>query len=170
MSKTISPIKPWLIQRCKHEDGKFCYDYMGSAEFEWGDQSKALKQLFRGKPSLREVTVQVKDGGASVVVYLITEEGFDVGAYQAHLQALADDELGLLEGIHFDTAVVHKATGKVPEWRYLSNYDIWFDFTDSCKDRNIVLFTLGEQKRADLLARLKQVTDGWSNKVSQKSA
>lgn len=165
MSKTISPIKPWLIQRCKLADGKFCYDYMGSCAFEFGDQAKALKVLFRGKPALSEVVVQASDGGASVVVYLITEEGFDVGAYQPYLQSMTDDKMGLQEWSRFDEAVNFCATGKEPKLGSRSSYDIWFDFTEHDDERNIVLWTLDKDKRDALLAHLKQVTDGWSNKT-----
>ncbi|OGZ09911.1 MAG: hypothetical protein A3D65_00085 [Candidatus Lloydbacteria bacterium RIFCSPHIGHO2_02_FULL_50_13] len=61
MPRTISPVKPWLIQRCKLEDGKFSYDYMVSSEFECGDQAKALKTLFKGKVALAETSVQANE-------------------------------------------------------------------------------------------------------------
>lgn len=37
---------PWLIQRCELRDNKLFYDYMGSSEFEIGDQSRSLKRIF----------------------------------------------------------------------------------------------------------------------------
>ena len=164
---TISPVTPWLIQRCKLADGKFSYDYMGSSEFEVGDQTKALKVLFAGKIALSEVTVQANDGGATVTVYLITQQGFDASAYQLYLQQMADDKLRLKEFTRFGDAVNFRATGKMPSFGRHSDHDIWFDFTGE-HEQNIVLFTLDANKRDALLARLKVVTDGWASK--KKSA
>lgn len=163
MPKIISPVTPWLIQRCKLESGKLRYDYMGSSEFEWGDQAKALKKLFAGKVVLLETTVQASDGGATVPVCLIAQDGFDVSAYQQHLQQLADDKLHLKEYTRFGEVVNFKATGKMPQFG-VSEYDIWFDFTEREDEQNIVLWTIDHEKRDALLARLKEVTDGWANK------
>lgn len=163
MQKTISPVQPWLIQRCMLDaEGKLRYDYMGSSEFEFGDQAKALKKLFAGKVTLTETTVQANDGGATVPVYLITQDGFDVNAYQPHLQCLADDKLRLKEYTRFGDAVNLKAYGKQPRFVRVIDYDIWFDFTESGGEQNIVLWTLDREKRDALLARLKVVTDTWA--------
>jgi len=95
-----------------------------------------------------------------VSVYLIMQEGFDVRAYQPHLQCLADGKMQLQEGARFNDAVDLKATGK-SRFR-VSDYDIWFDFTSRYPGQNIVLFTLDAQKRDALLARLYVVTATWA--------
>lgn len=160
MPKIISPITPWLVQRCKIDsEGQFSYDYMGSNQFERGDQAEALKTLFRGKITLSETTVRAYDGGATVSVYLITQENFDVSAYQPYLQALANDDIGLLEASRFGTAVDFKTTGKRPPFgRILSDCNIWFDFTKRHDGQNIALWTLEKELRDILLAHLKVVT------------
>lgn len=164
MPETISSVTPWLIQRCKMEDGKFSYDYMGATEFEVGDQAKALKILFCGKIALSEVAVQASDGGATVPVYLISQEGFDVQAYQPHLQRMADSKLCLQEYTGFEEVVNFKATGKQPQFGKVSRYDIWFDFTKRHDGQNIVLWTLDKELRDALLARLHVISKAWSEK------
>ncbi|OGZ05890.1 MAG: hypothetical protein A2845_03755 [Candidatus Lloydbacteria bacterium RIFCSPHIGHO2_01_FULL_49_22] len=161
--KVISPVTPWLIQRCKlDESGRFKYDYMGSSEFEVGDQAEALKRLFTGQIAMVEVSVQANNGGAIVPVFLLTQSGFDASAYQSHLQRLADGKLHLQEPARFNNAVDWEATRFESRSGRVSAYDIWFDFTKYDEEQNIVLFTLDESKRADLLARLKVVTDIWA--------
>lgn len=162
MPKTISPVTPWLIQRCKLCNDRFEYDYMGPSEFEVGDQAEALKRLFAGKIAMGEVSVQANNGGATVPVFLLTQSGFDANAYQSYLQRLADGKLHLQEAARFNDAVDWKATGFEPRFGRVSDYDIWFDFTKYDEEQNIVLFTLDESKRADLLARLKVITEIWA--------
>ncbi len=166
MQKTISPVTPWLVQRCKLDGGKFCYDYMGSSEFEFGDQATALKQLFSGKIAKLEVVVEASDGGGEVPVYLLAQDGFDAAAYQPHLQRLADDKMRLQEAARFSDAVNVKAQREELRFYRLSEYDIWFDFTMSGGEQNIVLWTLDPMKREELLARLYVVTSTWVNEKS----
>lgn len=168
MSKSaIFPVTPWLIQRCKLDnEGKLRYDYMGSSEFEWGDQAEALKKLFSGKIRLPQVFVQAKDGGAPVGVYLIMQADFDVTKYQQHLQCLAEDKMQLQEAARFGEHVTWKATRQKP--RFGSEWDVWFDFTKRGGQQNIVLWTLSEERRDALLARLKVITDKWAKDEKER--
>jgi hypothetical protein len=163
MPKTISPIKPWLIQRCMlGTSGEFIYDFMGSAHFECGGQAKALKTLIRGKVSTAETSVFVNNG-IPVPVYIIMQKEFDIHAYQPYLEEMAkeyDGTLGLEEMSNFSRHLAWKATGQKPGWG--ADYDIWLDFTESDGQQNSVLWTLDEKKRDALLARLKVVTNTWA--------
>ena len=39
--------RPTLIQRCEFDGDTLRYDYMGSTEFEVGNQAKCLKEMFK---------------------------------------------------------------------------------------------------------------------------
>src|SRR5512133_765204 len=94
--------EPWLIQRCTLRNGILEYDYMGSTEFEIGDQAKSLRRIFGAGLSRGRVEIKVCD--KTVPVRMIAGEGFSFGEYQMLLQLVADGSLRLMEPSYFDHA------------------------------------------------------------------
>lgn len=146
--------RPWLVQRCKLEDGRLVYDYMGSAEFEMGCQPKSLKRIFSGNLAIGLVKVTVN--GKKIPVYMFAALEFPFGDYQPYLQQLADNSLRLQEQTDFDAAVKIKAG--LPAKRLFPQTNVWFDF------RNDVLWTLDENCRRMLLAVLRNIEAKWAAK------
>src|SRR3989344_7576991 len=136
---------PWLIQRCELGNGKLKYDYMGSTEFEVGDQSKSLKRIFAQGIETGVTTINVESaqttlstgGGMTsqstyrqftdVRVYMVAGKGFNFTDYQPFLQQLAEHKLRLQEWTSFDDAVkiqIGQETGR----RSTLRTNVWFDF------------------------------------------
>jgi len=97
MAITVS--RPWLVQRCTLEGDRLRYQYMGSSEFEDGDQARALKQIFTAGIALGETTVDVE--GREVPVYMVAIDEFPFADYQPHLQAITEG-LRMQEQTGFD--------------------------------------------------------------------
>ncbi len=147
--------QPWLIQRCELGNGKLGYDYMGSTEFEIGDQAKALKRIFAAGVACGSVTINV--GGKEVSVYMVASEGFTFADYQSYLQQLADHKLRLQEWTSFDD-IVKARVGLQTDRRYTSRTNAWFDF------QNDVLWTLTENDQRALVAVLDGIEKKWAEK------
>src|SRR3989344_3162528 len=83
--------QPRLIQRCTldRERNKLCYEYMGSAEFEFGDQAKSLKRIFDGKVEIRFCFAQFNE--EAVKFWLVAREDFNLDSYAAVLQGLIEE-------------------------------------------------------------------------------
>ncbi len=166
---------PWLIQRCELGNEKLKYDYMGSTEFEIGDQSKSLKRIFAKGIETGVTTINVESaqtavsmgGGMTsqstyrqftdVRVYMVAGEGFNFADYQPYLQQLADHKLRLQEGTYFDYRVKAQVSNK-PELRSFSLTNAWFDF------QNDVLWTLTEDNQKNLVSVLEGIKQTWASK------
>ena len=148
---------PWLIQRCELGDGKFRYDYMGSSEFEWGDQAESLKRIFASGMRTDSATMNIE--GKEVVVHMLAGEGFAFVDYQPYLRQLAEDELRLQEQAGFDEAVKAQV-GIKSNRRFPLRTNVWFDF------RNDVLWTLTEDNLGALVSFLEDIKGGWALKRS----
>lgn len=143
--------RPWLIQRCELGDGRLLYEYMGSFEFECGDQSRALQRIFAPGAVLGSVTVTV--GGREMPVYLVAAKGFQFPDYQPYLQQLADYRLPLQERTtNFDYALKIAAGLPVDQ---IPRTNVWFDF------ENDVIWTLSLSDREALLAVLENIQKSW---------
>lgn len=165
-SKTTPQCTPWCIQRCIVEGGKIRYDYMGSTEFEIGEQPKALKRIFAAGIEEAELTVQARDGGQTVTVYMVAGKGFDFAAYQPLLQRLADGKLRLQEPTYFVDMVNALATKTAPP-SYQGRINAWFDFTSTDDGAaNDVLWTLSREDQRRLTAALRSIQSLWAKKVS----
>lgn len=147
--------QPWLIQRCELGDGKLIYEYMGSTEFEVGDQAQALKRIFAKGVAVGSTTVTV--GDKKVSVYMVAAEGFPFALYQPYLQQLADNKLRLKEWTNFDDVVKEKA-GLTTGRRHTPRTNAWFDF------RNDVLWVLSEGSQKALFAVLQNIKKKWAEK------
>lgn len=165
--------QPLLIQRCELGDGKLRYDYMGSLEFEVGDQSKSLKRIFaegiktgRTTVNLEAAQTSVSAGGGStsvsthrqymdVPVYMVAGKDFVFADYRQHLQQLADNKLRLQEWINFDGAVKVQA-GIESGRRSIIRTNVWFDI------QNDLLWTLSEDNLKTLVSVLEGIKQTWS--------
>lgn len=146
---------PWLIQRCELGDGKLRYDYMGSSEFEVGDQSKSLKRIFA--QGMRKGSTTVNIDGKEAVVHMLAGEGFVFADYQQYLQQLAEHKLRLQEWTSFDDVVKAQAGIKTArDWTPRTN--VWFDF------QNDVLWTLTEDNLNTLVSVLEGIKQSWAAK------
>jgi hypothetical protein len=54
---------PRLVQRCEITERRYEYDYMGSAEFEFGACPESLKRIFAKGLSCSSTTVRVEGNG-----------------------------------------------------------------------------------------------------------
>jgi hypothetical protein len=146
---------PYLIQRCELR-GKLSYDYMGSTEFEIGDQAKALKEIFAKGMCLETLTVNV--GAKEAKVYMVAAEGFPFADYGPYLQELANHERRLKELSGFDEAV--RVQLGLLDHRIFPDTKAWFDFP------NGVLWTLTQNDRAELVSYLENIKQKWAVKAA----
>lgn len=152
---------PYLIQRCmldtetKELKGRLTYDYMGSAEFEFGALPKALKELF----SLGEIFISYQNiyphGQKGLCVRLIHSASQSVSSYP--LKALAEDGFRLKERSNFDTAVKIQLGEQLGKFEYHDpNINVWFDI------ENLVFFTLEDKTARLLVEQLDYIRKMWS--------
>jgi hypothetical protein len=160
--KTLPLRTPWLVQRCTVAEGKINYDYMGSTEFEVGDQAKALKKIFAAGIKEGELKI-IAPNGREMTIFMVAGEDFDFDAYQPHLQALASGKLRLQERASFDDVVITKSTG-VKRPGYNDRINAWFDFTSRYDGENAVLWTLSRDDQKRLTAALRDIKNKWSKK------
>lgn len=142
---------PWLIQRCRLDGVKLVYDYMGSNEFERGEQAESLKRIFAAGMMTNMVTVKIDD--QEVAIRMVAGVGFDFVAYQPYLQKIVDRKQHLQEQTGFDEAV-RKKLG-IPAHCY-RDVNAWFDFI------NDVLWTTDEADYGTLLETLVGIQDKWT--------
>lgn len=142
--------RPFLIQRCEVEPGRLRYQYMGSAEFEFGARAESLKRLFAKELCLLSTTLRVK--GKEVPVYLIASGDFSLDDYQPYLEQMAVNDLYLKEMSEFHKAIEQQRGVKL-NWEVRAN--VWFDI------ENDVLWTLTEENQQVLLECLRDINKAW---------
>ncbi len=147
--------QPWLIQRCLFRDDRIVYDYMGSTEFEVGDQARSLKRIFAAGMTTGSANISV--GGKEISVYMVASGGFTFSEYQPYLQQLAEGGIRLQELTYFDDLVEIKI-GIPTDRSYIPKVDAWFDF------ENDVLWTLTEENQKKLLEFLENIKKKWAEK------
>lgn len=147
--------KPWLVQRCEIRDGRLRYDYMGSTEFEVGNQAKSIKRIFEKGVCLAQTNVFV--GDKELRVHMIAAKGFPFAEYQYFLQRFAEGEFRLQESTYFDDAV-KRAVGLTVDAPWSLDTNAWFDF------KNDVLWTLNRVDCDALVVRLKELVLKWAEK------
>jgi hypothetical protein len=140
---------PWLIQRCELGSGKLRYDYMGSSEFEFGDQAKSLKRIFEKGMVGGTATISLQ--GKEVTVYMVAGTGFSFADYQQYLQQLVEHKLRLQEHSGFDNMVKVQLGIRINGSGYIPTYNVWFDI------QNDVLWTLSEDNLQALVSVLRGV-------------
>jgi hypothetical protein len=155
--------QPWLIQRLEiqrrgpERHWEVGYDYMGSAEYEFGAPRDSLKRIFIDEICEYMLAVTYED--QEVVVFMLAKFGFDFAAYQPYLQQLVDNALRLKEPAYFRERVMVLA-GKPPgPFDYARATNGWFDID------NDVLWTLTREYNDVLLARLKELKAEWAKRA-----
>lgn len=164
--QTTSPSNPHLpliqstlIQRCTIDRDKpgLHYDYMGSSEFEFGDQAASLRRMFVGSVMVRECLFKSPD--ATLDAWLIAREDFPFGSYSRILQGLAYNFWHTKEPTYLDIMV--KRHMGIPDNQPLSpvrNVEAWFDF------QNDVIFTLTKEHANLVVASLAYIKEAWRKK------
>jgi hypothetical protein len=149
--ETMSICRPIFVQRCTLVDGKLHFDYMGSFEFERGDQATALEKIFKSGIVEKELSVTAKDG-KKVTIYALAAKGFDFDAYAPYLQRMADNDISLQDPSYFDDVVNGRER----------RLDAWFDFTTRDYGENAVFWTVTPEKQRQLLAALREIEKAWA--------
>lgn len=142
--KTLKDMKPRLVQRCtiNKQGNTLRYEYMGSSEFECGDQAKSLKRMFEKGIALAVQPLNVFDNDISV--FIVASSGFDFVQYLEVIKGLIKEEWPMQEPTHIDI-VVKKLLGIKDGWGFAVDTDSWFDFV------NDALFTFSNEKITQLV-------------------
>lgn len=156
--------EPWLIQRCyfDREDKKLRYEYMGSSEFEWGDQATSLKRMFNGEIETRVCIVNFNE--RLVEFRLVARKDFDFDSYIEILQGLIERRIRTKEATHLEP-ILEKVMGFVDDERnsYIQT-EAWFDF------ENDVLFTLSQENANLLVEILANIKEHWRTKEEWRNS
>ena len=115
-------MEPYLIQRAKFTESThqgiasiLSFDYMGSAEFEWGALPKSLKRIRENLEQYVYVDIHIKN---KVITVLCKEsQQFDMKLY---LLKLSKGEPRLKEFSAFDSYINDKGY-------YKDRFDFWWD-------------------------------------------
>lgn len=161
----VEPMKPYLIQRCKMKkdvkdsdvtgwDSAFSNDYMGSAEFEFGALSKALKEIL---PNLGKYEIyddkqfKAKDG-RGVFIFCTPEQ-------KDQLPAIISDSY------HEDEQEVRQRAGRKERTMfkyaidcaegYGSDMNVWWDI------ENHYFFSLGKPAIQQVKLALTRLKEKW---------
>lgn len=115
---------PYLIQRAKFKDnpnrvgidGILEFDYMGSAEFEWGALPKSLKRIreIGGEYEVAELTLS---NGKIVQAFRLSAVAEEINEF---ILGLANNKYHLKEFSDFDTWISDN-----PRWQ--NQTDFWWD-------------------------------------------
>lgn len=143
---------PWLVQRCRLNKESLLYEYMGSAEFEFGSCSESLIRIFEAGVCLGELNVGIDD--KETIVYMIGPKNFFFKDYWEYLQLMTDDEIYLKELTYFHYKVKQEmGIEEAPSW--ISDVNVWFDI------QNDVLWTLKKENQENLLKVFEDIKAKW---------
>lgn len=154
----LSSKQPHLIQRCTlgRKDRKLNYEYMGSSEYECGDQAKSLKRIFTGAMEIRKCEVRAFD--RDVEFYLVARSDFDFSAYPAIIDGLIKQRWRTKEQTYLDLVLQKKfRLVKAKDYDFVET-EAWFDF------QNDVLFTLSQKDADFLVVALGRIKEIWRQK------
>jgi hypothetical protein len=148
---------PSLIQRCQLRvlEETLIYDYMGSSEFEFGDQPKSLKRIFAEGMTTFKTTVH-NDQGNSIPFYLVAGKEFDSRAYSKVINGLIEEKFKVKEYTYLRETVNKMLNKKRFEEddKFLTT-NVWFDF------KNDVLFTPHQELSDKLVSTLEKIKTKW---------
>lgn len=165
----LQKTQPWLIQRCyfDRENKKLRYEYMGSSEFEFGDQATSLKRMFNGEIEIHCCTVKVQTSlvhERPVEFRLVARKDFDFDSYTEVLQGLIERQWQTKEETYLEP-ILEKVMGFVDDERnsYIQT-EVWFDF------KNDVLFTLSQENADLLVVILANIKEHWRIKEKWRNS
>lgn len=145
---------PWLIQRCNFSpEGKLIYQYMGSAEFEFGGPQDSMKRILAN--SFKSQTGKLKLGDEHFNVYLIASSDFDFDYYlKEYMPLLTDNQMkSRLKEKSYFLENIHKSLG-LPG-NFFQATDVWFDI------ENDVFFCLSPAMNDKMIAKLYEIKTKW---------
>lgn len=154
---SIQNDQPRLIQRCflDREQKKLGYDYMGSTEFEIGDQYKSLQRIFAGEIRVGSCTVNYDMHKKQVRIFMVARSDFDFTGYVRVLTGLVNRLWRTKERTYLAINIErHLGIDDDPSDNF-GKVDVWFDF------KNDVLFTLTQENVDDLLAAFDGIRKSW---------
>ena len=144
--------KPRLIQRgyFDRKDGILEYEYMGYAEFEWGDQAKSLKRIFEREVKIEICPVIISSKISNV--YLVIREDFKFSDYYKIVQGLINIDWHTKERVWLDVGLRKKL-------KMACDFEIkteaWFDFF------NDVFIVLSQEDANLLLTVFSNIKESW---------
>lgn len=151
----------WLIQRGRFEsiekekiegiDSLISFEYMGSAEFEWGALPKSLRRIIEdgnGRYGFVEIPEIKNSNAESAFAYCLLSEENDV---REAIQHLSKNDYGYKE-----SAMMASYINNGENYRYSSNF--WWDIENDF----FVLF--GEEKRVMLQVAIDKMKIKWDIK------
>lgn len=154
---------PYLIQRMSFNnklpegfglDALCRYEYMGSAEFEFGALPDSLKQMCRKADDLEVVMVKDIVNQENQRLCLVVPVGA-ADNYRPIIDALIEEKIRLKESANFAPHVTGKSRSGEPvkegDW-YLDTKG-WWDLN------NHVMFTFGKQNAKNILKAIRNVRD-----------
>lgn len=150
--------QPYLIQRGYFKqvtgpitgiDQLIRFDYMGSAEFEFGALPNSLKQMTRDYDEYQifetEYAQQTENGKIPIKVIC---KLWDKDRVIKFIIGIFKDSYRLKECSYFKESIIHQK-GKL----YPRNFNFWWDIV------NNYMFCAGDDKARDILTALKAVRD-----------
>lgn len=150
--------QPRLIQRCLLDkaDKKIKYEYMGSSEYECGDQAKSLKMIFEGEVEVRKCSIRAFD--RDVEFYLVARSDFDFNSYPTIIDGLIKLEWGTKQQTYLDLVLQKKfRLVKAKDYDFVKT-QAWFDFV------NGVFFALSKKDADFLVVAMGEIKEIWRQK------
>lgn len=130
--------RPYLIQRGvyrKYEGYVSLYtavamDYMGSAEFEGGEQSRSLERMFDNRENLKVRLVDLRDVDPNVRVMLKVFSYLDDEQFRKYVESIKQLRAGtnqfrLKEGSRFDKVTQDRGWSRVNFWWDIQQDVMW---------------------------------------------
>ena len=134
MKNDTPEIKPYLIQRATFNttkdkqgiDSILNFDYMGSAEFEFGALPKSLTVIRKDKKNYNIFDVKVKDK----VISVFCPNKYSVQQITNYLNTLDSNDIHLKERSDFNTYTSPSKWDNETHQRYPHSTDFWWDITN----------------------------------------
>lgn len=151
----LSTLTPKYIQRCEVSEESISYDYMGSSEFEVGDQAKSLKRIFAS--GIYEYTVAVTHNDENIVFGLVAGKDFAAEKYAEVIKGIIDRSFFIKEATYIDKALDRTFNPRANKDRnsYFPATNAWFDFT------NDVFFTFDPQVAVNIKTGIEKIKVKW---------
>lgn len=119
-------LRPHLIQRAEFQnrseksgiDSILKFDYMGSAEFEWGALPKSLERIRNENQNYTFLDIPIEDKVISV--FCLNEQKAEI---QTYLKSLVDKTTRTKEFTGFDSYIKN-------DGYFAERFDFWWDITN----------------------------------------
>lgn len=135
-SKVLAPkfVRPVVLH-----DGLIGYPDMGATPYDRGGEQRAVRFLVKRGWKTHQIMIAL--GHSYRVLHVVAPHDLDVGAYETHLQAIADGTLYLDEhsgfAQHFAGLIHDSGAQSGPH----GHADAWLDFTQEGAQQNAAFWT-----------------------------